>query len=175
MDHSVAAESDGRALLRRGGLRVTGPRLAVLSVLEQDSHLEAEQVAERVRRRFGRVSLQTVYDVLRALTEAGLLRRIEPAGSAMLYERQVGDNHHHAVCRRCGAVADVACAQAAAPCWEPPPPHRAAAGAPPGRTDAPAAGYLVDEVEVVYWGLCPACQADRPDRTVKGPARAKSP
>jgi Fur family ferric uptake transcriptional regulator len=182
---SDPSESELRQLLRQSGLRVTVPRLAVLHVLSQDSHLEAEQVAARVRFQFGSVSAQTVYDVLQALTGAGLLRRIEPAGSARLYERRVGDNHHHAVCRRCGAVVDVDCATAA-PCLEPPWPHRPAAGssstarpesdsdpdrpsppatanpapASPDPTPAttPASGYLVDEVEVVYWGLCPACQ-----------------
>jgi Fur family ferric uptake transcriptional regulator len=129
--------------LRDVGLRVTAARLAVLDAIPPGSHLDADQVATRVRDRLGRVSTQAVYDVLRALTDAGLLRRVEiPGSSAARYERWLHDNHHHLVCRSCGTVSDVACATGDAPCLVP--------------TDS--AGYAVDEAEVIYWGLCPACR-----------------
>jgi Fur family ferric uptake transcriptional regulator len=124
------------------GLRVTAARLAVLDAIPAGSHLDADQVATKVRDRLGRVSTQAVYDVLRALTDAGLLRRVEIPGSpAARYERWLHDNHHHLVCRSCGTVSDVACATGDAPCLVP--------------TDS--AGYAVDEAEVIYWGLCPSC------------------
>lgn len=128
--------------LRGVGLRVTAPRAAVLDVLDAEPHLTADQVAVRVRERLGSVSTQAVYDVVHALTGVRLLRSIEPAGSATRYETRVGDNHHHVVCRACGAVADVPCVVGEAPCLEP----------------ADAVGYSVDEAEVTFWGLCPACQ-----------------
>ena len=129
--------------LREAGLRVTAARLAVLDAIPPGSHLDADQVATKVRDRLGRVSTQAVYDVLRALTDAGLLRRVEIPGSpAARYERWLHDNHHHLVCRSCGTVSDVACATGDAPCLVP--------------TDP--AGYAVDEAEVIYWGLCPACR-----------------
>ena len=129
-------------LLRSRGLRVTKPRLAVMEVLEEGGHLEVDQIADRVRGLLGSVSTQAVYDVLGALARAGLARRIEPAGSAARYERRVGDNHHHVVCRGCGAVGDVDCAVGAAPCLDP----------------SNAMGFVVDEAEVTFWGLCPNCQ-----------------
>jgi Fe2+ or Zn2+ uptake regulation protein len=129
-------------LLRSRGLRVTRPRVAVLEVLEEGGHLEVEEIASRVRQRLDSVSTQAVYDVLGALSLAGLARRIEPAGSAARYESRVGDNHHHVVCRGCGAIADVDCAVGHSPCLEP----------------SASLGFVVDEAEVTFWGICPACQ-----------------
>jgi Fur family ferric uptake transcriptional regulator len=131
--------------LRSRGLRVTRPRLAVLEVLGDGGHLEVDEIVNRVRARLDSVSVQAVYDVLGALARAGLARRIEPAGSAARYEARTGDNHHHIVCRGCGTVADVDCAVGEAPCLDPSDVH----------------GFEVDEAEVTYWGLCPACQARR--------------
>ena len=129
--------------LRSAGLRVTAQRVAVLSVLrEHRGHLPVDQIVDQVRGRLQAVSAQAVYNALAALAEADLVRRIEPAGSAALFEARVGDNHHHIVCRRCGAVGDVDCAVGGAPCLDP----------------SSAAGYVVDEAEVTFWGLCPACQ-----------------
>jgi Fur family ferric uptake transcriptional regulator len=131
--------------LRTAGLRVTRPRLAVLEALTDTPHATADQVAQRVRATLGSVSTQAVYDVLAAEVRAGLLRRIEPAGSPARYERRTGDNHHHLVCRLCGVVSDVDCSVGAAPCLTP----------------ADMSGFAVEEAEVVYWGRCPDCQ--RPD------------
>lgn len=128
-------------LLRQAGLRVTGPRLAVLQALADHPHTEADALSRAVRERIGTVSTQAVYDVLHALTAARLVRRIEPAGSPARYETRVGDNHHHLVCRSCGAVVDVDCAVGAAPCLHP----------------SDAAGFVVDEAEVTFWGLCTTC------------------
>jgi Fur family ferric uptake transcriptional regulator len=135
----------GTDRLRDAGLRVTRPRLAVLDVLHVGGHLDVDQIASQVRRRIDSVSTQTVYDVLGALSRAGLARRIEPAGSPARYEARVGDNHHHIVCRGCGEIADVDCAAGEAPCLDP----------------ATARGFEVDEAEVTFWGLCPGCQARR--------------
>jgi Fur family transcriptional regulator, stress-responsive regulator len=129
------------ALLRSAGLRVTRPRLAVLAAVHERPHADTGSVLSTVRGEDGEVSHQAVYDVLDALTTAGLLRRIQPSGSLARYEARVGDNHHHAVCRRCGAVDDVDCAVGHAPCLSASDDH----------------GYVLDEAEVVYWGLCPAC------------------
>jgi Fur family ferric uptake transcriptional regulator len=142
----VPATAEFERMLRAAGLRITRPRLAVLSAVHGHPHAETESVIEQVRRDFGRVSHQAVYDVLRALTDAGLLRRIQPAGSIARYEARVGDNHHHLVCRSCGAVVDVDCAVGEAPCL----------------TASEDAGYLIDEAEVVYWGRCPDCAATAP-------------
>ena len=131
------------ATLRSAGRRVTAPRLAVYAAVADHGHLDAEGVRRAVRGRLGSVSTQTVYDALGVLCELELLRRIEPAHSPALYETRVSDNHHHVVCRDCGAVADVDCAVGAAPCLD------------PGTTH----GFVVDEAEVTYWGLCPACQS----------------
>ncbi len=128
--------------LRGAGLRVTSARVAILECLRFERHLTAEEVAEKVRERVGHVSTQAIYEALNALTGTGILRRIEPAGSPARYESRVGDNHHHLVCRQCGAVADVDCAVGHAPCLEP----------------AANAGFKVDEADVIYWGLCPSCQ-----------------
>jgi Fur family transcriptional regulator, stress-responsive regulator len=129
--------------LRARGLRVTAPRLAVFrAVAETPGHPDVEMVAARARALIGTLSTQAVYDALHALTAAGLLRRIEPAGSPARFETRVGDNHHHVVCRVCGAVADVDCVAGGAPCLAPP----------------EARGFLIDEAEVTFWGLCPDCQ-----------------
>ena len=135
--------TDVAATLRAADMRVTAPRVAVLSALRAGQHVTADQVAMRIRDRVGPISTQAVYDVLAALTRAGLLRRIEPAGSATRYETRVGDNHHHVVCRGCGAIADVDCA----------------VGEPPCLTPSDAGGFVVDEAEITFWGMCPACQA----------------
>jgi Fe2+ or Zn2+ uptake regulation protein len=137
--------SDFEARLRAASLRVTRPRLAVLAALRDHPHIDTETVIELVRTAHPGVSHQTVYDVLRALTDAGLVRRIQPAGALARYESRVGDNHHHVVCRSCGAIADVECAVGHAPCL----------------TASDDHGYVVDEAEVVYWGTCPACAAER--------------
>lgn len=141
MDPKPASESHDLVDLRAGGLRVTAPRLAVLAAVREGGHLAVEAIALRARRRLGAVSTQAVYDVLKVLSEAGLVRRIEPPGSPARFESRVGDNHHHLICRSCGGVSDVDCAVGHAPCLEP----------------SSAAGYTIDEAEVIYWGLCPAC------------------
>jgi Fur family ferric uptake transcriptional regulator len=133
--------SDFEAQLRAVRLRVTRPRLAVLSALSDHPHVDTETVITLVRADLPTVSHQAVYDVLRALTDAGLVRRIQPAGAIARYESRVGDNHHHVVCRTCGAMADVDCAVGDAPCLIAADDH----------------GFLVDEAEVVYWGICPEC------------------
>ena len=131
------------AQLRTASLRVTRPRMAVLTALREHPHVETERVIALVRADQPTVSHQTVYDVLRALTDAGLVRRIQPAGAIARYESRVGDNHHHVVCRSCGAIADVECAVGHAPCL----------------TASHDHGFVVDEAEVVYWGTCPRCAA----------------
>ena len=128
--------------LRAAGLRVTAPRIAVMAEMTAGKHMTADQVALAVRDRLGTISTQAVYDVLAALTRAGLLRRIEPAGSAARYETRVGDNHHHVVCRSCGAVTDIDCVVGEPPCVLP----------------SDASGFVIDEAEVTFWGLCPSCQ-----------------
>jgi Fe2+ or Zn2+ uptake regulation protein len=145
-DGVTAAQPGPRAAadaLRRAGLRVTAARVAILETVRAGDHLGAEAIADGARERVGHVSSQAVYEALNALTELGLIRRIEPAGSPARYEGRIGDNHHHLVCRRCGSVTDVDCAGGPAPCLEP----------------ADAAGYLVDEADVTFWGFCPACRA----------------
>ncbi len=133
--------------LKDAGLRVTRPRLAVLDALASTAHADTAEVISVVRRTLPEVSHQAIYDVLAALSEVGLVRRIQPAGSTARYEVRVGDNHHHAVCRQCGSVTDVDCAVGQAPCLEP------ADGADVRHTS----GFAVDEAEVIYWGTCPAC------------------
>jgi len=129
--------------LRRAGLRVTAQRLAVLTaVLGEGQHRDAEAIAEAVRKQLGTLSTQAVYDNLHILEEAGLVRRIQPSGHPGRYEARVGDNHHHIVCRRCGETADVDCIVGAAPCLEPSADH----------------GFVVEEAEVIFWGLCPLCR-----------------
>ncbi|WP_306366356.1 Fur family transcriptional regulator [Nocardiopsis sp. CC223A] len=137
--------SDFERMLRESGLRVTSPRMAVLSAVHDNPHADTESVIDLVRGNLGTVSGQAVYDVLKALTGAGLLRRIQPQGSVARYETRVGDNHHHVVCRSCGAIADVDCAVGHAPCL----------------TASSDHGFRVDEAEVVYWGVCPDCSRTR--------------
>ncbi|CAM5407886.1 Fur family transcriptional regulator [Streptomyces coeruleorubidus] len=127
--------------LRGAGLRVTAARVALLEAVRDGDHLGAEAIASEVRGRVGHISVQAVYEGLHALTAAGLIRRLDPPGSPALYEGRVGDNHHHLVCRSCGTVADVDCAVGHAPCL----------------TASDDRGFAVDEAEVIYWGLCPAC------------------
>jgi Fe2+ or Zn2+ uptake regulation protein len=129
--------------LQQASLRVTRPRLAVLAVLREHPHIDTDAVIEHVRAEHGAVSHQAVYDVLRVLTDAGLTRRIQPTGATARYEVRVGDNHHHLVCRSCGAITDVDCAVGDAPCL----------------TASHDHGFVVDEAEVVYWGTCPDCSA----------------
>jgi Fe2+ or Zn2+ uptake regulation protein len=138
-------KTDFEAQLRAASLRVTRPRLAVLAALRDHPHVDTESVIALVRAEYPSVSHQAVYDVLRVLTEAGLARRIQPAGATARYESRVGDNHHHVVCRSCGAIADVECAIGHTPCL----------------TASDDHGYLIDEAEVVYWGTCPECATDR--------------
>ena len=137
--------SDFEAELRAVPLRVTRPRLAVLAALHDHRHVDTDTVIELVRADHPTVSHQAIYDVLRALTGAGLVRRIQPAGATARYESRVGDNHHHVVCRSCGAIADVDCAVGHAPCL----------------TASDDHGFVVDEAEVVYWGTCPDCATGR--------------
>ena len=126
-------------------MRVTRPRVAVLSAVYDHPHADTESIIGVVREDLGEVSHQAVYDVLRALSAAGLVRRIEPAGSVARYESRVGDNHHHVVCRSCGAIADVDCAVGTTPCL----------------TASDDHGFVIDEAEVIYWGLCSDCSAVR--------------
>jgi Fe2+ or Zn2+ uptake regulation protein len=135
--------TDCEALLRAASLRVTRPRLAVLAALRDHPHVDTETVITLVRSDHPTVSHQAIYDVLRALTDARLVRRIQPAGATARYETRVGDNHHHVVCRSCGAIADVDCAEPDPPCL----------------TAADDHGFVVDEAEVVFWGSCPGCAA----------------
>ncbi|MGC9379901.1 Fur family transcriptional regulator [Streptomyces sp. MH13] len=134
-DPAVASE------LRGAGLRVTAARVALLETVRRGDHLDAEEIATGVRRRVGHISLQAVYEALHALTAAGLVRRIQPPGGPARFEGRVGDNHHHVLCRSCGALADVDCAVGDAPCL----------------TASDDHGFSIDEVEVIYRGLCPDC------------------
>jgi Fe2+ or Zn2+ uptake regulation protein len=140
VDHVGLDPSD---LLRQRGLRVTAQRLAVLRAISDEPHVAADAVAETVRGEIGSISVQAVYDALAALTEKGLLRRIQPAGSPARYEDRVGDNHHHLICRACDRMVDVDCAVDDTPCL----------------TAADDFGYEIDEAEVIYWGRCPECVA----------------
>lgn len=128
-------------LLRQHGIQVTAQRLAVLRAVGNQPHITADKVAEASRAEIGAISLQSVYDALGLLVTAGLIRRIQPAGSPARFEARVGDNHHHVICRVCGRTDDVDCAVGAAPCL----------------TAANDLGYEIDEAEVIYWGRCPAC------------------
>jgi Fur family ferric uptake transcriptional regulator len=151
LDRTVPT-TDFEQLLRDAGLRVTRPRMAVLDALVELAHADTESVITAVRRDLPEVSHQAVYDSLRALTAAGLARRIQPSGSVARYEARVGDNHHHLVCRSCGAITDVDCAVGKVPCL----------------TASDDHGYVIDEAEVIYWGLCPTCSAGPPRQ---GPER----
>ncbi|CAM03935.1 Fur family transcriptional regulator [Saccharopolyspora erythraea] len=136
-------------MLREAELRVTRPRVAVLSAVHDHPHADTETIIGAVRGALPKVSHQAVYDVLRALTSVGLLRRIQPMGSVARYEARVGDNHHHIVCRSCETIYDVDCA----------------VGTPPCLTASDAHGFSIDEAEVIYWGLCPDCAPDSdPDK-----------
>jgi len=133
--------ADHDALLRRHGLQVTAQRLGVLRAVSYRPHSTADDIYTVVRADIGAISRQAVYDALAVLGDKGLLRRIQPAGSAARYEDRVGDNHHHLICRTCGRMVDVDCAVGDTPCLTP----------------AEDSGYEVDEAEVVYWGRCPEC------------------
>ena len=132
---------DQADILRKHGLPVTAQRIAVLNAVHRRPHATADEIEEAVRGEIGTVSRQAIYNVLGALTDKGLLRRIQPAGSPARYEDRVGDNHHHLICRSCGRTEDVCCARGLAPCLDASEPH----------------GFTIDEAEVIYWGLCPAC------------------
>jgi Fur family transcriptional regulator, stress-responsive regulator len=132
---------DFHQMLRRAALRVTRPRVAVLTAVHAHPHADTDSIIGAVRRDLSDVSHQAVYDVLRVLTAAGLVRRIQPSGSVARYESRVGDNHHHVVCRSCGVVADVDCAVGETPCL----------------IASNDRGFLIDEAEVIYWGVCSDC------------------
>lgn len=142
--------ADLEQLLRGADLRVTRPRLAVLGAAYANPHADTDTLIRAVRDDVGEVSHQAVYDVLKALTTAGLLRRIQPSGSVARYETRVGDNHHHVVCVDCGGIDDVDCAVGEAPCLDPADDH----------------GYVIHEAEVTYWGRCPDCTARSEQRSV---------
>jgi Fe2+ or Zn2+ uptake regulation protein len=129
--------------LRGAGLRVTQQRVAVLDAVRRHAHADTDSLITAVRATTGEISHQAVYDVLKVLTDAGLVRKIQPLGHIARYEGRIGDNHHHVVCRRCGAIADVDCAVGDTPCL----------------TAADANGFVIDEAEVIYWGSCPTCTA----------------
>ncbi|MBE1611939.1 Fur family ferric uptake transcriptional regulator [Actinopolymorpha pittospori] len=144
----MSTTSDYERMLRGAALRVTRPRIAVLAAVHDHPHADTDSIIGTVRADLGEVSHQAVYDVLRALTTAGLVRRIQPLGSVARYEARVGDNHHHVVCRSCGAIADVDCAVGETPCL----------------TAVDDSGYVIDEAEVIYWGRCPDCVASETAR-----------
>jgi Fur family ferric uptake transcriptional regulator len=154
----ATVRADPADLLRARGIQVTAQRLAVLRAVSAQPHVTADAVAEAVRAEIGAISLQSVYDALTLLVAEGLLRRIQPAGSAARFEDRVGDNHHHLICRGCGAVVDVDCATGAAPCL----------------TASDDRGYEIEEAEVAYWGRCPDCRtaARGASRSAPSPARA---
>ena len=134
--------TDAAELLRQNGVPITAQRLAVLRAVSDRPHATADAIAAEVRAKIGAISRQAVYDALGMLARKGLIRRIQPAGSPALYEDRVGDNHHHVICRTCGKAADVDCAAGATPCL----------------IAADAAGFQIDEAEVIYWGTCPDCR-----------------
>jgi Fe2+ or Zn2+ uptake regulation protein len=150
----VPTTADFEGMLRLAALRVTRPRLAVLAAVHDHPHADTESIIDAARVQFGDISHQAVYDVLKALTSAGLVRRIQPAESVARYEARVGDNHHHVVCRSCGTIADVDCAVGETPCL----------------VASDDGGFQIEEAEVIYWGRCPACatsnqgQAERQGR-----------
>jgi Fur family transcriptional regulator, stress-responsive regulator len=140
--------SELEGMLREAALHVTRPRVAVLAAVYDHPHADTHSILGLVRGKLGGVSQQTVYDVLNALTDAGLVRRIHPPGSVARYESRVGDNHHHVVCRSCGVIADVDCAVGEAPCL----------------TASDNHGFAIDEAEVIYWGLCLECSGGKGSR-----------
>jgi Fur family ferric uptake transcriptional regulator len=139
----VPASSELERMLRGASLRITRPRVAVLAAVHSHPHADTQSVLGAVRGELSDVSQAAVYEVLHTLTEAGLVRRIQPQGSVARDESRTGDNHHHVICRSCGAIADVDCTAGAAPCLDPSDDH----------------GFVIDEAEVTYWGLCPACKS----------------
>ncbi|MGK8523863.1 Fur family transcriptional regulator [Nocardia asteroides] len=141
--------SEFQQMLRGVSLRVTRPRVAVLSAVHDNPHADTESIIRAVRSDLPEVSHQTVYDSLNALTATGLVRRIQPSGSVARYESRVGDNHHHVVCRACGVIADVDCAIGEAPCL----------------TASDDSGFSINEAEVIYWGLCPDCVGSQVSRS----------
>jgi Fur family transcriptional regulator, stress-responsive regulator len=145
IDVVSSTSADYAAQLRTADLRVTRPRVAVLEAVHSHPHADTETILSAVRSGLPDVSRQAVYDVLNALTTVGLLRRIQPLGMVARYESRVGDNHHHVVCRSCGVIADVDCAVGEAPCLI------------PADEDNALDGFVLDEAEVIYWGLCPDC------------------
>lgn len=153
-----ALKSDPAEILRKHGLSVTAQRLAVLRALSRRPHTTADAIAEEVRSEINVISRQAVYNALGTLVEEGILRRIQPTGSPALYEDRVGDNHHHAICRTCGKTVDVDCAVGKAPCL----------------TAADAAGFRIDEAEVIYWGICPVCVAKTSGGKTHQPAKKSS-
>ncbi|MDC8983143.1 Fur family transcriptional regulator [Mycobacterium marinum] len=146
----MGSTADYTEKLRMADLRVTRPRLAVLEAVGDHPHADTETIYSAVREILPDVSRQAVYDVLGALTSVGLVRRIQPSGSVARYESRVGDNHHHVVCRSCGAIADIDCAVGEAPCL-----------APSGDSNV-LDGFVVDEAEVIFWGMCPDCSTAMP-------------
>jgi Fe2+ or Zn2+ uptake regulation protein len=149
----VTSAPDYADQLRAVDLRVTRPRLAVLEAVHALPHADTETLFSAVRSDLPEVSRQAVYDVLAALTTVGLVRRIQPSGSVARYESRVGDNHHHVVCRNCGVIADVDCAVGETPCLI------------PSDADGALDGFVLDEAEVIYWGLCPDCSASQVSRS----------
>jgi len=147
--------ADQAGLLRQRGIQVTAQRLAVLRAVTSQPHITADAVAEAVRAEIGAISLQSVYDALGVLVAEGLIRRIQPAGSAARFEDRVGDNHHHLICRVCGRVVDVDCAVGSAPCL----------------TASDDSGYEIEEAEVAYWGRCPECVAQSRSASESEPPR----
>ena len=151
MTSQPSAPPSAEEILRAAGLRVTRPRMAVLSALAAHPHAGADTVLAAVRRELGSVSTQAIYDVLNVLAVRGVARRIQPTGSVARYELQSGDNHHHVVCRSCGAVNDVGCATGETPCLDASTTH----------------GFVIDEAEVTYWGTCPTCLTKQLQQTQK--------
>ena len=145
----VTPSTDYPEQLRDADLRVTRPRVAVLEAVYEHPHADTDTIFDSVRTGLPEVSRQTVYDVLAALTVVGLVRRIQPSGSVARYESRVGDNHHHIVCRSCGVINDVDCAVGDAPCLT------------PSDDQGLLEGFEIDEAEVIYWGVCPACSSAR--------------
>jgi Fe2+ or Zn2+ uptake regulation protein len=155
----VDTDAELQRLLQDAALRVTRPRLTVLAAVHDAPHADTESLIRAARSTLPQVSHQAVYDILRALTAAGLIRRIQPAGSLARYEARVGDNHHHLVCRSCGAIADVDCAVGEAACLTP----------------ADDLGFAIDEAEVTYWGLCAACSVSASLSSPTPPDRPATP
>ena len=145
------------AVLRERGIQITAQRLAVMRAVSAEPHVTADRVAEVVRAEIGAISLQSVYDALGVLVAEGLIRRIQPAGSAARFEDRVGDNHHHLICRVCGRVVDVDCAVGDAPCL----------------AASDDKGYQIDEAEIAYWGRCPDCQVPSPSSPSVAPEKRR--